>query len=229
MARRISRDTRGAAEGTTSYTDVVDRDTLLRLGDQAVLVPVKAFGQAKERLGPTLSRTERSRLARAMATTVLGAAAPLPVAVVCDDPDVAQWARSLGALVVWEPGRGLNGAVEAGICRLTEAGVTQVTVAHGDLPLAENLIELGTFAGITLVPDRAGNGTNVISLPTKTTFRFSYGPGSFARHLAEAELTGLAVRVLHDERLASDVDEPGDLAFMAGLVAPPTPPAVAHA
>ena len=83
------------------------------LGPVAVLVPVKAFADAKLRLAPALPAPERSRLARAMATHVLAAARPLPVAVVCDDPAVADWARHEGALVVWEPGRGLNGAVQS--------------------------------------------------------------------------------------------------------------------
>ena len=69
-----------------------------------------------------------------MAEQVLRAAAPLPVAVVCDDNEVAGWARRQRCLVIWEPGRGLNGAVEAGVARLADIGVDEVTVAHGDLP-----------------------------------------------------------------------------------------------
>ena len=106
------------------------------LGPAAVLVPVKAFADAKLRLAPALPAADRSRLARQMAAHVLAAARPLPVAVVCDDPAVADWARHEGALVVWEPGRGLNGAVQAGVERLRGAGVRKVVVAHADLPLA---------------------------------------------------------------------------------------------
>src|SRR5207302_1160685 len=84
----------------------------------------------------------------------VGAPRPLPVAVVCDDATVADWARQSGALVVWEPGRGLNGAVEAGVERLASAGAARVIVAHADLPLAGPLAWAGRFPGITLVPDR---------------------------------------------------------------------------
>ena len=146
-----------------------------------------------------------------MAARVLDAAAPLPVAVVCDDNDVADWARERGALVVWEPGRGLNGAVEAGVDHLRLAGVTQITVSHADLPMASGLAEVGTAPGITLVPDRYRNGTNVIALPVDAGFRFSYGPGSFARHHAEAERLGLPFRVLDLPDLAWDIDEPADV------------------
>ncbi len=92
------------------------------LGHEAVLVPVKAFGEAKLRLAPALSAPERAALARTMATRVVASAAGLPVAVVCDDLEVAAWARELGALVIWEPGRGLNGAVQEGVSRWARPG-----------------------------------------------------------------------------------------------------------
>ena len=185
------------------------------LGPRAVLVPIKAFHEAKGRLDRALSATERADLARAMAARVLEAAGPLPVAVVCDDNEVADWARRRGALVVWEPGRGLNGAVEAGVDHLRDAGVTQVTVSHADLPLASGLPAVGNDQGITLVPDRFRNGTNVIALPTDAGFRFSYGPGSFARHRVEADRLGLPWRVLDLPDLAWDIDEPSDVVPVA--------------
>jgi 2-phospho-L-lactate guanylyltransferase len=183
-------------------------------GQVAVLVPVKAFAEAKLRLAPALDAPSRAALAETMATTVLRAAASLPVAVVCDDPSVAAWARRQGALVVWEPGRGLNGAVEAGVGRLAAAGVERVVVAHADLPFAHDLATLAAGPGVTLVPDRREDGTNVLSLPARAPFRFSYGPGSFARHGAEARRLGLPVTVVRDAHLAFDVDVPADLAGM---------------
>lgn len=182
------------------------------LGPVAILVPVKAFAKAKLRLAPALPSAARAALAEAMAAHVIAAAGDLPVAVVCDDAAVADWARRLGALVVWEPGRGLNGAVEAGVARLADAGAERVVVAHADLPLAGGLAELDLGSGVTLVPDRREDGTNVVCLPSDSGFRFAYGPGSFARHLAEATRLGLAVHVVRDPRLSYDVDLPIDLA-----------------
>jgi 2-phospho-L-lactate/phosphoenolpyruvate guanylyltransferase len=179
---------------------------------EAVLIPVKAFGQAKVRLAPALSPADRASLAREMATRVVESAAGLPVAVVCDDREVAAWARSLGALVIWEPGRGLNGAVQEGVSRLAQAGAEAVVVAAGDLPLASNLRSMTGFAGVTVVADRRLDGTNVITIPAAAGFCFSYGPGSFARHVEEARRLELAVRVLRSPTLEWDVDVPGDLA-----------------
>ena len=182
------------------------------LGPVAILVPVKAFAEAKVRLAPALRSAARAALAEAMATHVLAAAGGLPVAVVCDDPGVAAWARQLGALVVWEPGRGLNGAVDAGVAHLASAGVERVIVAHADLPLADGLADLDIGEGITLVPDRRDDGTNVACIPSASGFKFAYGPGSFARHCAEAGRLELPLHVIRDPRLSFDVDLPADLA-----------------
>ena len=116
--------------------------------------------------------------------------ASLPVAVVCDDPEVAHWARAR-AMVLPEPGRGLNGAVEAGVERLGHAGASEVLVVHADLPFAHEVAQLAGFGGVTLVPDRRDDGTNVVCVPTGAGFRFHYGPGSFDRHRAEAQRLGL--------------------------------------
>ena len=183
----------------------------LSLGPVAVLVPVKAFTEAKLRLAPALPPLARAELARAMASHVLEVARPLPTAVVCDDPDVAAWARAQRALVIWEPERGLNRAVEAGVDRLRRGGAERVVVAHGDLPLAAGLDKVARFPGVTIVPDRAGNGTNVICVPAAAGFTFSYGPGSFTRHTAEALRLGLPLRVVRTPGLVHDVDLPSDL------------------
>jgi 2-phospho-L-lactate guanylyltransferase len=176
-----------------------------------VLVPVKAFGTAKARLAPTLDAAGRDALARVMAARVLAAADPLPVAVVCDDLEVAQWALLHGAMVLPEPGRGLNGAVEAGVERLGDAGASEVLVVHADLPFAHAVAQLAGFGGVTLVPDRREDGTNVACVPTDAGFRFHYGPGSFDRHRAEAQRLGLRCRVVRDPELTWDVDVPGDI------------------
>lgn len=179
----------------------------------AVLVPIKAFSEAKVRLAPALDPAARARLARRLAGTVLAAAAPLPVAVVCDDDEVAEFAEGAGARVVRTERLGLNGAVAAGVAALAADGHDEVVVAHGDLPRAEGLAALaGAGPGVvTLVPDRRGDGTNVLVVPTGAGFEFHYGPGSFRAHRAEAERLGLEVRIVHDDRLAWDVDDPSDL------------------
>ena len=90
-------------------------------------------------------------------------------------------------------------------------------IAHGDLPRASNLATLCERAGVVVVPDRHGDGTNVLLVPTGAGFEFAYGPGSFAAHLAEAERLGLPVEVVHDDDLSWDIDTPEDLTVLDGL------------
>ena len=181
------------------------------MSDAALLVPVKAFGEAKVRLGSVLSPAERSDLARRMAAHVVRVGAPLPVTVVCDDPDVAAWAEAAGAEVVWCPGTGLNGAVTRGVASLAARGVSEAVVAHGDLPGARGFVHLTGAGGVTAVPDRRADGTNVLCVPTGAGFGFSYGAGSFRRHCAEARRLALPQRVRRDPELTWDVDVPEDL------------------
>lgn len=194
----------------------------------AVLVPIKSFAQAKLRLAPSLPSRQRAALARAMCSRVLAAAAPLPVAVICDDQEVERFAKALGARVIREPGQGLNRAVTAGVALLAAEGVRQVTVAHGDLPLATSLASVGLgptgrdLRLVTLVPDRRLDGTNVAAVPAGAGFSFAYGPGSFGRHLAGALGCGLAVQVLRSPRLAWDVDVPDDLTGLDPLGSTPS-------
>lgn len=188
-----------------------------------MLVPVKSFATAKVRLAGVLEPDERAELARRLAEGVLRAAGGLAVAVVCDDEEVARWAVARGAWVVWTPARGLNAAVTEGVAELARRGVELVTVAHADLPLVTGLADLARPATVVLAPDRHDDGTNVACVPAHAGFRFSYGPGSFARHCAEAARIGCPLEVVRREDLAWDVDVPDDLCYAAGSIHPGAP------
>jgi 2-phospho-L-lactate guanylyltransferase len=174
--------------------------------ETAVLIPVKAFHAAKERLRGAMADADRERLARWMAERVVMATRPLPTFVACDDDDVAAWAESLGAGVVWGPGLGLNGAVDHGVDLIAGKGADHVIVAHGDLPLPERIGSVARRGRVVLVPDRRRDGTNVMSRPCDAPLAAAYGRGSFRRHLAAARAADLAVTVRHDPQLSIDVD-----------------------
>ena len=212
------------------------------LDSVAVLVPLKAFETAKQRLSCCLTPSERSALAKLMAERVLRAAAAFPVFVALDEErdggekkegDVANWAQNMGAKPLRCSGIGLNDAIAEGFLRLIGHGFKEVVVAHADLPLASRFTHLTGFGGVSAVPDRHEDGTNVLCLnasAASTGFRFSYGKGSFVRHCAEAARVGLPLRVLRDPDLAWDIDTPADLAdfnsrnpeWLASLELPPS-------
>jgi len=178
--------------------------------ETAALIPIKGFHAAKARLAPALSRADRERLARWLATRVVDALRPMPTFVACDDDGVAEWADALGAGVLWGPGLGLNGAIDVGVETLAGKGAEHVLIAHGDLPRPESLPDVLRAGTIVLVPDRRRDGTNVIARPTNVTLLAEYGGGSFQRHLAGALAAGVPVQVRSDPRLSIDIDTVDD-------------------
>lgn len=185
----------------------------------AVVLPLRSFADGKSRLG--LLPTERVFLVRRMAEAVVAAAGPLPVAVVSAAPEVCRWARSLGLTVLSDPGS-LDGAAMLGARWAAATGAARVIVAHGDLPRARTLAPVmrdNARPIVTAVPCHRNDGTPVLSVPTACGFRFSYGPGSYRRHAAEARRLGLGFRAIHDPELSFDVDVPEDLGRLAEATA----------
>ena len=179
--------------------------------EAAVLVPIKAFRNAKGRLAPTVAPEARADLARMMAHRVLLAARPFTPFVVCDDDEVAGWAGEQDAEVLWTPGLGLNGAIDHASNVVAGKGFDHVVIAHGDLPLATTFEHVITGGVVTLVPDHRLDGTNVQTRPASAPLPAAYGAGSFRHHLTMALSVGVRVRVVTDPRLARDVDTIDDL------------------
>lgn len=178
----------------------------------ALVVPVKSFTIAKGRLAGALTAGERKSLARDCATTVVRAGAPLPVYVVCESDDIAEWTRELGAVSVRARGTGLNEAVADGVRAAVADGHDHIVVAHADLPLARGFGHLVVADTVSIVPDRHRDGTNVLSFPASLAFTTAYGPGSFAAHCALVAGTGATLNVVDDDDLSLDLDTVDDLA-----------------
>jgi 2-phospho-L-lactate guanylyltransferase len=176
----------------------------------AVVVPIRSFSGGKARLSSRLDDASRTRFVRALAQRVIDAVRVYPTIVVSSAPEVAAWAEAQEVPWVPDPG-GLDAAARAGRARASETGAARVAVVHADLPLIESLDAVGATTGVTVVPDRFDDGTPVLVVPAHEAFDFSFGPGSFRRHCAEAKRRGLDLRVVRDDALGFDVDRPEDL------------------
>mgnify|MGYP001470410093 FL=1 len=176
----------------------------------AVLVPIKDFRHAKNRLSNRLDASERESLARTMARQVLEAAEGFSIHVVCDGEEVAVWAKSVGAEVIAVTQPGLNAAITEAMFEIADK-FTHAIIVHADLPHAKSLDGIASPNAVSIVPDRHGRGTNVLSLPTGTPFKFHYGDGSLFSHMDEAISQGLDLKVLQIPELQWDVDTPEDL------------------
>jgi 2-phospho-L-lactate guanylyltransferase len=181
-----------------------------------VVLPIRSFLLGKARLASALDDAARAELGRRLAARVADAAAPYPTVVITSAPEVRAWAAERGCAVLEDPGS-LDASAQLGYAHLGGSGVDRVVVVHADLARARSLERLaddGARAVAAIVPCHRDDGTNVLSLPAGTGFRFSYGPGSFRRHAEEARRLGLGLRVVRDPDLAFDVDLPEDLAAL---------------
>jgi 2-phospho-L-lactate/phosphoenolpyruvate guanylyltransferase len=191
-----------------------------RAGDGAgIVVPLRSFAHGKARLAAVLDEPARAVLARTMAERVVGAAGARPVVVVSSAPDVVAWASERDLAVIDDPGS-LDAAADVGRTWVRARGLGRVVIVHADLPLASSLDAVagdGATPIAVVVPDHRNDGTPVLSLPAAAPFAFLYGPGSAARHVAEATRCGLDVRVLRDPALGFDVDIEDDLQLLDAL------------
>jgi 2-phospho-L-lactate guanylyltransferase len=193
-------------------------------GTSYAIVPVKALAAAKSRLAPALSHVLRRRLVLAMLEEVLEALAATRgidrILVVTCDPEIGDLALRKGAAVLREErSSGLNAALALGASQALREGAARTLFIPADLPFA-SAAEIGEIMAqpaedrVAIVPARDGDGTNALLLAPPDALAPSFGPGSFARHCAEARMRNLAPRILRLESLAIDIDEPGDLAFL---------------
>ena len=195
-----------------------------------LVVPVKGGAGAKSRLHPPAG-ISRAELAFAIACDCLAAACSgMPrghVRVVTSDPSVAVAAAELGALVVPDPGQGLNAAVAAGLAAVSASrGAPEVdarpsraalAVLLGDVPslrggdLATALAAAAAYER-ALVPDADGTGTVLLTSRTGELTP-AFGAGSAARH----EHAGHHRLELDLPHLRTDVDDDRSLAAAAAL------------
>lgn len=181
-----------------------------------VVVPIKSFGSAKQRLGSVLDNHQRADLARSMATHVLEQLSGLRVAVVTDDNQAQVLAKAFGAQILHDTGGGLNPALTGALNALSDQGFARATVVHADLPHATKLAHVLQRAylcadDVLLLPDRHLDGTNVMSLPLPHRFELAYGAKSFGLHLDRVRACHLRPIVLIDRGFGHDVDVPADL------------------
>jgi 2-phospho-L-lactate guanylyltransferase len=189
-----------------------------------ILVPVKNFAEAKQRLSSILSPEERLALAQAMCEDVLEALARWqsrpPVAVVTSDSFVSKLAARFNFEVVADDNSGETGAIEMATAVCRARGATSTLVVPADIPLIESselqkIVDSAPPGGTVLVPDAAGRGTNAAWRSPSDLFPLRFGNDSFQPHLAAAKATGLPWVVLELPGIARDVDRPDDLRELA--------------
>ena len=194
------------------------------------VLPVKDFGQAKQRLSGFLSPAERRLLCEAMAGDVLEALSQVPklsdIVVVTRDERAGELAASHGARVLTEPSNdGQSAAVTRAAAALVQAGAETLLQVPGDVPgasAAEIVTVLKAHEGagggapaVTLVPSHDRRGTNCVLCSPPDVLPFAFGHDSFTPHCEAARAQGIAPWIVTLPGLGLDIDTPDDLrAFM---------------
>lgn len=188
------------------------------------IVPVKSLEQAKQRLAGVLPLEARRRLMLVMLEDVLATLRHVerlePVLVVTPDAEVAELAANAGARVLREASsQGHSAAAIAGFAYAQSQGAVRALTLPADAPLVtaaelRSLIDGDAVTAnqeLTLVPSHDGDGTNGFLVSPPDLLQPSFGPGSFARHLAHAAARRIECKVQDLPGLALDIDEPADL------------------
>ena len=192
-----------------------------------VIVPVKQFHLAKQRLSTVLSDEERAYLAKMLLHDVLQSITNSPkvshTVIVSRDPAAEEIAHAFGCKFLPEDKADLSLAVSQGASFARSHGASSFTMVPGDVPLitAEEVTRLITNAprlsGITIVPDRHGTGTNGLVVRPTNLMPFQFGEGSYQLHIEAAKALGVTATQLPLSGLSLDIDTPNDLLSLLEL------------
>jgi 2-phospho-L-lactate/phosphoenolpyruvate guanylyltransferase len=193
-----------------------------------VVVLIKDFDSAKQRLRPVLGVKSRRALARRNAhLAVTAAAAGDHVLVVAGGEEVAEMAATWGADVLLEPHEeGQNVAARRGINRAAEKGADAVLILSSDLPLVtpgavRELLEAAARLDspvVVAVPAIGRGGTNALYLRPPEAIGLHFGDDSLAKFREDAESRRVEFVIRHSDAMALDLDEPSDLARLSPAV-----------
>jgi len=193
-----------------------------------VVVLIKDFDTAKQRLQPAMGAKSRRALARRNARrAVEAAAAGDRVLVVAGGAEVAEMAAARGAEVLVEPREeGQNVAARRGINRAVVKGAEAVLILSSDLPLVtvDSVRELLHSAGrhaspvVVAAPAIGRGGTNALYIRPPDAIGLHFGDDSLTKFRDDAESRGVRFVIHHSDAMALDLDEPSDLARLSRAV-----------
>lgn len=190
-----------------------------------VVVLIKDFAQAKQRLRPALTPPQRRELAERNARLALRAAgAGDHVLAVCAGEDGAALAREAGVEWLLEPRpEGQNAAARRGIERAVAGGAEAVLLLSSDLPLVtraaleELLVAARAMGGpaVLAAPATGRGGTNALYLRPPGVIDLHFGDDSLGKFERDAASRGVPFGLHERAVLALDLDEPSDLEELA--------------
>jgi len=187
------------------------------------ILPVKSFGNAKQRLRTVLTPNERRKLMHNSLRDVLTALREnsrlAGVLMVSRDPVALAMGREFGVRpLTIDADSGQSDAIDSAVRFLRSEGVTATMTIPGDTPLvmAEDIDSvcdtLGKAPAVTIVPNVDGTGSNCIGASPPDLIPYQFGDNSFAKHVSSANNACVEPTILELPRLELDIDTTGDIA-----------------
>lgn len=187
-----------------------------------VIIPVKPLRRSKSRLANVLTEDERTQLNFNMLENTLSILKGIPeidnVLVVSKDPSALVLARTYGAKTIQEDGEpGLNLALKRAVLIAKAYSLQSILILPADLPLLTRsevklmIAKLNSSPMMVIAPDRRMNGTNLLLISPPDLIDFSFGPGSFERHIRQAQSRNAVIEVVQMSSFELDIDLPEDL------------------
>jgi 2-phospho-L-lactate guanylyltransferase len=196
------------------------------------IIPVRSLTTGKSRLAPAVSPAMRRELTKRMLAITLEAcrasAAIDQILVISPDVQALAFAHALDHEVIAvrqdarTPGLlpALDQARRVGAINQFDAAL----VLFADLPLVNGgdvAALVATPGQVVIAPDQNLVGTNGLLLRRGEVdlsgFRFQFGVGSFAAHIAEAKRFGIEPAIVELPGLGFDLDTPDDLGNLVTL------------
>jgi 2-phospho-L-lactate guanylyltransferase len=184
------------------------------------IVPVKPFDEGKSRLAGLLSPDERRALNRSFLQRTLDLAAEFPgvasTFVVSRSEEVLAAAGRCGMTALREAAGGdLNAALAQATRHARQQGASGVLILPTDIPLVDAAVIRGIVADVKpptviVVPDRSGQGTNLLFQTPLLLEHYCFGPESLQAHRDAAARLGIPIAVRNHPAVALDIDTPDD-------------------
>lgn len=181
------------------------------------IIPVSKFSEAKTRLSPSLSPTEREKLLKSMLMDVTNALKEYvdEIIVISSDKDVLDFADSLKISSISENDDvdGLNDALNQ-VINLFKNDYDKMIIIPADIPLISftnlnKLINNVKQYDVLIAPSK-GAGTNVLSFKPGS-INLQFGEYSFFKHLNEVHNKNLSYKIYESFYLSLDVNTSEDL------------------
>jgi 2-phospho-L-lactate guanylyltransferase len=184
-----------------------------------VVVLIKDFDSAKQRLSPALDAKRRRALAVSMAVRALTAAGPTAIVVAGSAEAAAMAVGRVNEVIREDRPTGQREAARRGIERALELDDDSVLIVSSDLPnvsphAVQEMILAGEKLGspaVLAAPAMGRGGTNALFLSPPGVIGLHFGDDSLAKFEADARSHGIPFRLFESAAFALDLDEPSDL------------------